>query len=30
MDTIKKDFASKLLEIKAIKFQPQNPFTWAS
>ena len=30
MDTIKKDFASKLLEIKAIKLQPQNPFTWAS
>ena len=30
MDTIQKDFASKLLEIKAIKLQPQNPFTWAS
>lgn len=30
MDTIKKDFASKLLEIKAIKLQPKNPFTWAS
>lgn len=30
MDTIKKDFASKLLKIKAIKLQPQNPFTWAS
>ena len=30
MDTIKIDFASKLLEIKAIKLQPQNPFTWAS
>ena len=24
------DFASKLLEIKAIKLQPKNPFTWAS
>ena len=30
MDKIKTDFASKLLEIKAIKMQPQNPFTWAS
>lgn len=30
MDTIKKAFASKLLEIKAIKLQPNNPFTWAS
>lgn len=30
MDTIKMDFASKLLEIKAIKLQPNNPFTWAS
>ncbi len=30
MDKIKTDFASKLLEIKAIKLQPQNPFTWAS
>lgn len=30
MDTIKKEFASKLLEIKAIKLQPGNPFTWAS
>lgn len=24
------DFASKLLEIKAIKLQPKDPFTWAS
>lgn len=24
------DFASKLLKIKAIKLQPQDPFTWAS
>lgn len=30
MDTIKKAFANKLLDIKAIKLQPNNPFTWAS
>ena len=30
MDKIKMDFASKLLEIKAIKLQPKDPFTWAS
>lgn len=30
MDTIKKTFASRLLDIKAIKLQPGNPFTWAS
>jgi orotate phosphoribosyltransferase len=30
MNSIKKIFASKLLEIKAIKLQPSNPFTWAS
>ena len=30
MDTLKKDFASKLLNIKAIKLQPNDPFTWAS
>lgn len=30
MDKIKNDFASKLLEIKAIKLQPNDPFTWAS
>lgn len=30
MDTIKNIFASKLLDIKAIKSQPGNPFTWAS
>lgn len=30
MDTLKKDFASKLLNVKAIKLQPNNPFTWAS
>lgn len=30
MDQLKKAFASKLLKIKAIKLQPNNPFTWAS
>ena len=30
MDTIKKIFAQKLLEVKAVKLQPQDPFTWAS
>ena len=30
MDTIKKLFAQKLMDIKAIKLQPNNPFTWAS
>lgn len=30
MDTLKKDFASKLLNVKAIKLQPNDPFTWAS
>ena len=30
MDNQKKAFASKLLKIKAIKLQPNNPFTWAS
>jgi orotate phosphoribosyltransferase len=30
MDKLKKDFAHKLLKIKAIKLQPNNPFTWAS
>ena len=30
MDTLKKAFASKLLKIKAIKLQPNDPFTWAS
>ena len=30
MDTMKKAFARKLLEIKAVKLQPSNPFTWAS
>ena len=30
MDNQKKAFASKLLKIKAIKLQPDNPFTWAS
>ncbi len=30
MDNTKKALASKLLEIKAIKLQPNDPFTWAS
>ena len=30
MDSLKKVFASKLLKVKAIKLQPENPFTWAS
>ena len=30
MDTLKKAFASKLLKIKAIKLQPNDPLTWAS
>ena len=30
METIKKIFAQKLLEVKAVKLQPQEPFTWAS
>lgn len=30
MDTLKRVFASKLLKVKAIKLQPENPFTWAS
>ncbi len=30
MDAIKKIFAGKLLDIKAIKLQPTDPFTWAS
>lgn len=30
MDTLKRALASKLLKIKAIKLQPDNPFTWAS
>ena len=30
MDSQKKVFASKLLKVKAIKLQPENPFTWAS
>lgn len=30
MDNLKKDFAKRLLNIKAIKLQPNNPFTWAS
>ena len=30
MDVIKKELASKLLKVKAIKLQPNDPFTWAS
>ena len=30
MDNIKKDFAARLLQVNAIKLQPNNPFTWAS
>ncbi len=30
MDSLKKDFAQRLLSIKAIKLQPNDPFTWAS
>lgn len=30
MKTLEKIFAAKLLNIKAIKLQPNNPFTWAS
>ena len=30
MDNLKKDFARRLLQVKAIKLQPNNPFTWAS
>ena len=30
MDAIKKLFARKLLDIKAVKLQPEEPFTWAS
>lgn len=30
MDSLKKTFASKLLKVRAIKLQPESPFTWAS
>ena len=30
MKSLEKIFAGKLLNIKAIKLQPENPFTWAS
>lgn len=30
MDNLKKDFAKRLLDIMAIKLQPNDPFTWAS
>lgn len=30
MEATKKQFAQKLLEVKAVKLQPAEPFTWAS
>ena len=30
MSTVEKIFAEKLLKVKAIKLQPEQPFTWAS
>ncbi|MBQ5655480.1 MAG: orotate phosphoribosyltransferase [Bacteroidaceae bacterium] len=30
MNTLEQIFAKKLLDVKAIKLQPENPFTWAS
>ena len=30
MDNQKSTLAARLLDIKAIKLQPNNPFTWAS
>ena len=30
MNPLKKDFAERLLKVKAIKLQPNEPFTWAS
>ena len=30
MKTLETIFAAKLLQVKAIKLQPQSPFTWAS
>lgn len=30
MTTLEKAFAEKLLRVKAVKLQPDNPFTWAS
>ncbi len=30
MNLLKKEFASRLMKVKAIKLQPENPFTWAS
>jgi orotate phosphoribosyltransferase len=30
MDKLEKLFAAKLLEVKAVKLQPGQPFTWAS
>ncbi|MDO4771471.1 orotate phosphoribosyltransferase [Porphyromonas sp.] len=30
METLQKQIAEKLLEVKAVRLQPNNPFTWAS
>ena len=30
MKNVETAFAEQLLEVKAIKLQPENPFTWAS
>ena len=30
MSNLKKIFAEKLLQVEAIKLQPEQPFTWAS
>ena len=30
MDKLEKLFAAKLLEVKAVKLQPGQPFTWPS
>lgn len=30
MNNLEKIFAAKLLDVKAIKLQPEQPFTWAS
>ena len=30
MNTLESIFAAKLLDVKAIKLQPNDPFTWAS
>ncbi len=30
MKALEKAIAEKLLQVKAVKLQPRNPFTWAS